>query len=152
MRRLRPGDILAGAAALALLVVSFLHWYGIEGRTGGLSAWRAFSVVDVFLAVAILSGLALAALQVAGRGPAIPVAAQIVASTVALAATLLVAYRILNQPGPNDAVEVEIGAWLGLLCCAALFVGAWWSMSDDRPRPADPPAPEPERRPAPSRT
>jgi hypothetical protein len=152
MRRLRPGDILAGAAALALLVVTFLDWYGVQGRTGGLSAWSAFSVVDVFLALTIACGLALAALQVAGRGPAIPVAAQIVTVTVALATTLLVAYRILNQPGPNDAIEVKIGAWLGLLCCAALFVAAWMSMADDRPRPADPPAPEPERRPAPSRS
>ena len=151
MRRLRPGDILAGAAALGLLVVTFLDWYGVQGRTGGLSAWSAFSVVDVFLALTIACGLALAALQVAGRGPAIPVAAQIVTVTVALATTLLVAYRILNQPGPNEFVEVHAGAWLGLLATVTIAAGTWLGLSDERPRPVDPAAPTPERRPTPAR-
>ena len=152
MRRVRPGELLAGTAALALLALTFTDWYAARGRSVGLNAWSAFSVVDVFLALAILAGLALVVVQVAGRGPAVPVALEILTSAVALATFLLVAYRILDQPGPDDQIEVRAGAWLGLLACAALFAGAWWSLADDRPRPADPPAPAPERRPAPSRT
>jgi hypothetical protein len=152
MRRVRPGEMLAGTAALALLALTFTDWYGARGRSGGLSAWSAFSVVDVFLALAIVAGLALLAVQVAGRGPAVPMAVEVLTTAVALAAFLLVAYRILDQPGPDDEIEVRAGAWLGLLACAALFAGAWWSMADDRPRPADPPAPTAERRPAPSRS
>jgi hypothetical protein len=152
MRRVRPGELLAGTAALALLALTFTDWYAARGRSVGLNAWSAFSVVDVFLALAILAGLALVVVQVAGRGPAVPVALEILTSAVALATFLLVAYRILDQPGPDDQIEVRAGAWLGLLACGALFAGAWWSLADDRPRPADPPAPAPERRPAPSRT
>jgi hypothetical protein len=148
----RPGELFAALAAAGLLVISFLDWYGAQNREAGLNAWQAFSVLDLLLGVVIALALALAVSNVAGRGPAAPVALSVITSTLALAATLLVLYRILNQPGPNDVIEVRAGAWLGLGAVAALFGGAWWSMSDDRPRPADPPAPEPERRPAPPRS
>ena len=61
-------------------------------------------------------------------------------------------YRILNQPGPNEAIGVSTGAWVGLVACAGVFFGAWLSLSDERPRPADPVPPVPERRPTPARS
>jgi hypothetical protein len=148
----RAGELFAAVAGAALLVITFLDWYGTRGREAGLSAWQAFSLLDLLLGVVIVCALALAVLNIAGRGPASPVALAVITSTLALAATLLVLYRILNQPGPNDVIEVRAGAWLGLAAVAAVFGAAWWSMSDDAPRPADPPAPEPERRPAPPRS
>jgi hypothetical protein len=148
----RPGELFAAVAAAALLVITFLDWYGTRGREAGLNAWQAFSLLDLLLGLVIVCGLALTLLNIAGRGPAVPVALGVITSTLGLAATLLVLYRILNQPGPNDVIEVRAGAWLGLGAVAALFGGAWWSMSDETPRPADPPPPEPERRPAPPRS
>ena len=152
MRRVRPGEIVAGVAGLALLVVLFLDWYSVAGRAAGLSAWDAFTVVDVLLALLALLGIALLVSQVAGRGPALPVALEVITTTLALAATLLVLYRIANQPGANDGVGVAVGAWLGAACCVALFLGAWLALRDERARPADPPPPEPERRPTPARS
>ena len=152
MRRIRPGEIVAGMAGLVLLVSLFLDWYTVAGRGGGLSAWDAFTVVDVLLAIVALLGIALLVSQVVGHGPALPVAIEVITTTLALAATLLVLYRILNQPGSNDVVDVAVGAWLGAACCLALFLGAWLALSDERPRPADPPPPEPERRPTPARS
>ncbi len=152
MRRVRPGEIVAGAAGLLLLIALFLDWYTVAGRGGGLSAWDAFTVVDVLLAIVALLGIALLVSQVVGRGPSLPVALEVVTTTLALAATLLVLYRILNQPGSNDVVDVAVGAWLGAGCCLALFLGAWLALSDERARPADPPPPEPERRPTPARS
>jgi hypothetical protein len=152
MKRLRPGEIVAGVAGLALLVVLFLDWYTVAGRGGGLSAWDAFTVVDVLLALVALLGIAVLVSQVAGRGPSLPVALEVITTTLALAATLLVLYRILNQPGSNDVVGVAVGAWLGAACCFALFIGAWLALSDERARPADPLPPEPERRPTPARS
>jgi hypothetical protein len=148
----RPGELFAALAAAALLVITFLDWYGPQNREAGLNAWQAFSVIDLLLGAVIVLALTLALANVAGRGPAVPVALGVITATLSLAATLLVLYRILNQPGPNDVIEVRAGAWLGLAAVAALFGGAWWSMSDERPRPADPAAPEPERRPAPPRS
>ena len=65
-------------------------------------------------------------------------------------------YRILNQPGPNEFVEVKLPAFLGFLCVLAIAAGGWRSMRDeqwqDAPVPTDvrpaPPAEGP-REPAP---
>ena len=92
----------------------FLGWYSVSARDDSLTAWGAFSVVDVLLALVALLGIALALSQVIGRGPTLPVALGVITTTLALAGTLLLLYRILNQPGPNDLISVEAGAYLGL--------------------------------------
>ncbi len=152
MRRVRTGEIVAGVAGVVLLLSLFLEWYTVRGRAEGLTAWSAFSFVDLLVCLVALLGIALAVSQVVGRGPALPVAIGVITTTLALAATLLVLYRIVNQPGPNDAIGVGAGAWVGLAACLGVFLGAWLSLSDERPRPADPVPPVPERRPTPARS
>ena len=152
MRRVRIGEIVAGVAGAVLLLSLFLEWYTVRGRAEGLTAWSAFSFVDLLVCLVALLGIALAVSQVVGRGPALPVAIGVITATLGLAATLLVLYRILNQPGPNDAIGVGAGAWVGLAACLGVFLGAWLSLSDERPRPADPVPPVPERRPTPARS
>jgi hypothetical protein len=152
MRRVRIGEVVAGAAGAVLLASMFLDWYSVSGRDDSLTAWGAFGVVDVLLAVVALLGIALALSQVVGRGPTLPVALGVVTTTLGLAGTLLLLYRILNQPGPNDVIGVSLGAWIGLAASLGVFLGAWLSLSDERPRPVDPPPPEPQRRPTPARS
>jgi hypothetical protein len=135
-----------------LLVVLFLPWYGVRGRAATLSAWQAFSVVDLVIALVAVLGIAVLVVQIAGRGPAAPVALAVITATLSLVAFVLIAFRILDQPGPNEFVTVRAGAWLGLLATALVAGGTWLSLSDERPRPVDPPAPEPERRPTPARS
>ena len=161
MRRVRIGELVSGAAGVVLLVSMFLDWYSVSPRVlfgamdeqfRSVDAWAAFSVVDVLIALVALLGIALALSQAIGRGPALPVALGVITTTLALAGTLLVLYRILNQPGPNDLISVEAGAYVGLLASLGVFLGAWLSLSDERPRPVDPPPPEPQRRPTPARS
>jgi hypothetical protein len=152
MRRVRIGEIVAGAGGVLLLVSMFLGWYTVRGRDDNLTAWGAFGFVDVLLAVVALLGIALALSEVVGRGPVLPVALGVITTTLGLAGTLLLAYRILNQPGPNDVIGVSAGAWIGLVASLGVFLGAWLSLSDERPRPVDPPPPEPQRRPTPARS
>ena len=57
--------------------------------------------------------------------PALPVAASVITTTLGALATLLVLYRILNQPGPNDFIEVKLGAFLGFLAVLAIAVGGF---------------------------
>jgi heme A synthase len=128
MRRVRAGELVAGGAGLVLLAAMFLNWYSIRGRDDSLTAWSAFSVVDILLAVVALLGIALAVSEVVGRGPSLPVALAVITTTLALAGTLLLAYRIVNQPGPNDVVEVEAGAWLGFVAAIVIASGGWRSM------------------------
>jgi hypothetical protein len=159
MRRVRIGEVVAGVAGVVLLASMFLDWYSVSPETvlggggeRGVSAWGAFSVVDLFLALVALLGIALALAQVVGRGPALPVGIGVVATTLALAGSLLLLYRLVNQPGPNELISVDAGAYLGLLATLGVFVGGWLSLSDERPRPVDPLPPEPRRRPTPARS
>ena len=159
LSRLRPGEMIAGAGGVVLLVVMFLDWYAAGGQTQvqgqdfeisfGFNAWQAFSVTDLILALTAATGIALAVLTASRRSPALPVALSVVTSTLGIFATLLVLYRILNQPGPNDFVEVKFGAFLGFLAVLAIAAGGYRSMRDeegpDAPMPTDVrPTPAPE--------
>ena len=122
MRRLRTADWLAGGGSAVLLASMFLHWYGVLGGQFAVTAWQAFGVLDIVLALLALVPLALVATQATRESPTIPVAFSVLSSLAGLVATLLILYRILNQPGPNDLVDVEFGAWLGLLSGLAFFL------------------------------
>ena len=163
LSRLRPGELIAGGGGVALLVVMFLDWYALVGLGEvAANAWQAFSVTDLILALTAVSGIALAVLTASRRSPALPVALSVITSTLGVLATLLVLYRILNQPGPNDFVEVKFGAFLGFLSVLAIAAGGYRSMRDEegegapmptdmRPTPAregpTDPAPPPEAEP-----
>jgi hypothetical protein len=144
MGRLRGGEWVAAAGGVALLASMFLDWYGASTVTSGPlddqqpvpfaplqaggSAWQAFSVLDVVLALLALVPLALFVLQATRESPSLPVAFSVLTTLAGALATLLILYRILNQPGPNDAVEVELGAWIGLAGAAVTGAGGWRSM------------------------
>jgi hypothetical protein len=141
LSRLRQGEVIAGLGGLALLIVMFLDWYSaggsatLNGRTIevklGLNAWEAFSVTDVILALTGLAGIGLAVITASRRSPALPVAASVITATLGALATLLVFYRILNQPGPNQFFQVKVGAFLGFLSVLAVAVGGWRAIRDE---------------------
>lgn len=153
VRRLRTGEALAGAAGFLLIVVLFFTWYDVSPCTPPANcspnAWQAFGFIDVVLLVAGLSGVGLALLTAAQRTVAVPVAMTVVTAGMGLLALLLVLYRIINQPGPNEIVTVGAGAYLGLLCCAGVCLGGFMAMRDDGPGLGERAAPEVPTRPAP---
>jgi hypothetical protein len=149
MKRLRPADWLAAAGGGALIVSLFLDWYGTTNREASVNAWEAFSVVDVVLVLTGALALALAAAQATRSSPALPVAIGVLTAAAGIAATVLVLYRLANQPGPNEFIEVELGAWIGLAAVLCVAVGGWLSMADER-SPHAPPVDVPVR-PAPPR-
>ena len=161
LSRLRTGEKLAAAAAVLLFIDLFLSWYGVKigggldafaqaaGADTSASAWTVFSLLDLVLLVVILVALAWAVLTATQRAPALPVAFSVIVTALGALATLLVLYRILNQPGPNEFVELQLGAFLGFVCTLALAAGAWQSMRDESwpAAPVEPevhPAPPPE--------
>jgi uncharacterized membrane protein len=172
LSRLRHGDLIAGIGGVALLITLFLTWYSAGGSATfqgqdievslNLTAWEAFSITDLILALTALSGIAVAALTATRRSPAMPVAAAVITTTLGALATLLVVYRIVNQPGPNEFLEVKFGAFLSLLAVLAVAVGGFRAIRDEegeetpiptdvRPTPAAEgpadPAPPPEAEP-----
>ena len=151
LSRLRLGDVIAAACGLALLLVMFLDWYAAGGTTSvggrsieisvGFSAWEVFGITDLLLALAGATAVMLAVITASRRSPALPVAASVITTAAGAFATLLVLYRILNQPGPNEFIEVEFPAFLGFLCALGITAGGWLSMRDeqwpDAPMPTD---------------
>jgi multisubunit Na+/H+ antiporter MnhB subunit len=111
-----------------LFLDMFMSWYSVDvggalgaqaARTAGIdtsvSAWQAFSTTDVILFALVVATLA--SLFVGNRAPGGVVAA------IGAFATLIVFWRILNQPGPNKIINVDWGAYVGLLLCALLTYG-----------------------------
>jgi hypothetical protein len=152
MGRLRAGELIAGTGGLALLLALLLDWYAPDlGLTAtfdlGLDAWESFSVLDYVLTLLALFPLALVVLQATRDSPSLPVAFSVLTTLAGLLATLLILYRIVNQPGPNEQVAVEAGAWVGLAAAVAVAVGGWLSMRmEAMPGVAPPPVedmPEP---------
>jgi hypothetical protein len=148
VRRLRLSEWLAALAGVGLIVSLGLDWYGVRGRETGISGFAAFGVIDVLLVVVAATGIALAVLQATRDRPALPVAAAVFTVTAGILGMLLVLYRIANEPGPDEFVDVRAPAYLGLLATAALTVGGWLSLATEAVRGL-PPGPEPELRPAP---
>ena len=169
--RLRSGEILAGAGAVALFVLLFLDWFepGVRPRvteTSGrvigpeqhLSGWTSLGwVMDVLLLAVIVLALWLAASTVFAGTVSQPVAAGVLLSAAsALALGALIMRVFVVQPGlgiglPNDLVDVRYPAYLGIAALAVIVAGAWRSMADERtdapesayePPPARPAPPE----------
>jgi len=159
MRRVRGADWIAGAGGVALLASLFTGWYsgaalsapgvGYAPLDLGLNGWQAFSVLDLVLALLALSPLALVALQATRDSPSLPVAFSVLSTVAGALALLLILYRIVDQPGPNEAVEVELGAWLGLAAATAMTAGGWRSMRVEAMPGVPPPAVEDLPAPAP---
>jgi len=152
MSRLRLGEWLAGAGGAVLLIaLAAVPWYEIESPLGSLvalSGFESFSILDLYLALVGACGLMLLALQSTQRSPALPVGAAVLTILLGAVAVLLVAYRIVNQPGDNEFVEVRAGAWVGLAAAVVVTAGAWLSLREERVGGL-PPGPEPELRPPP---
>ncbi|MEA2404080.1 MAG: hypothetical protein QOE08_727 [Thermoleophilaceae bacterium] len=114
------------------------------------NAWQAHALIDRLILLAMLAAivlaLAAAVLQAADRRDrARRVSA--LTSFVALAAFVLIAYRIFQPPGLNDAAVVKAGAPLALLCTALITIGARIATISDRRRegeaPGEPDEPAP---------
>jgi drug/metabolite transporter (DMT)-like permease len=162
--RLTRGHVVAAVAALVLLLVMAMDWYGshaadlahdvansvqTKGADAGeagramhddaerviardeKNAWQENGTLDRVLLAMLLASVFLplyaAAHRAAGRRSNPPWTPSALAGIVAAATALLVAYRIINQPGNDLTTTVKIGAPLGLLCLAAIGLGSAWA-------------------------
>jgi hypothetical protein len=131
VNRLRIGEMVVAAGAAVLFLVMFLDWYGVEGTSVAANAWQVFTWVDLYLFLTIIVALGLAILTMTQRTVALPVSASVLVTALGALATLLILYRIINQPGPNELISVQIGAYLGLLAAATITLGGYLSMRDE---------------------
>ncbi|MDA0163798.1 hypothetical protein OM076_26240 [Solirubrobacter ginsenosidimutans] len=160
MRRAEP---IAGLGGVLLLVSLFLPWYmpnlptALDGATlqvkqftlvvESVTAWQAFTVTDILLAVIALPAILVPVISVTTSGPAKSIGIAVIASATGWLAILLVVFRLLDPPGPNGAADLRYGAWLALAGAILAWVGSWLSMRDESTPGAV--APDVPRRPVP---
>ena len=132
LRRVRVWEWLTGLAGVALLVSLFLPWYG-RGDTG-LTAWEAFAVTDVVLALLALMAIALPVITALQRTASVPQAWTALTMLVAVPAVLMVLFRLIDTAGAG--LGREPGLWLGLAATLAAFACNYRSMGDPRFPPA----------------
>jgi hypothetical protein len=130
----RLGELVGAACGLGLLVVSFLPWYSAGGENA--TAWQTFSVVDLFIAAAVIAALSVGICVTFRISVSYPVAGSTVTTLFGSLALILIAYRLVNPPG--SGLDLEYGAWLGLLSAAGVAVGGYLGMQDVSAEPAAP--------------
>ena len=162
LRRLRAGEWLAAAGAVALAVVLFLEWFEerlparvteTAGRfvreDPGASGWSSLGWLMVALLVVVIALAAWLVATTASDAPVSqPVMAAVLLSALGPVALLALVVRVaIAQPGADQLVETEPGAYLGIAALAVLVAGAWRSIADERtgaPESAyTPPSPRP---------
>jgi hypothetical protein len=143
LRRLRAGELLAGAGAVCVIVALFEPSY--ERNGGQVDAWETFGPAVVLLLVAAGVALWLVLSTIAERSVAMPVAAGVWCVLFGFIAVVCATIRVLERPGHASALC--FGVWLALAGAVAILVGAWLALRDERTSRYDPATPEPRPRP-----
>ncbi len=150
INRLSMGDKIAGASAIALLLImTIFKWFGLEvessvagfGVSDSLNAWKSFSFIDIILLITALAALAMVYLHASSTRVDLPVSISVIVTALGALSVLLILFRILSPPdfetGGVDVAGVdisntrEIGAFLGLLAAAALTYGGFRAMQEE---------------------
>ena len=142
LSRLRTGERIALAGAVALAVLLCLDWFFLstpDARIGahesGIRSLGWFA--ELILIAAILLALAMAFTTVTERATGVPIVLSVLTVVLGFVATVAIALRLIFQPtlgvdaGSGD-VDLELPAWLGLITAGAIAVGGWIAIGDER--------------------
>ena len=122
MKRLRPGDYLAGLGGLVMFCSTFAPWTQLSDGTE--DGWRSLAVLDLWLLIASLIVMALPVITATQEDPALPVKWDVFSAWITLISIIVVAIKVLGG--------VEWGGVLALVGSVAAFAGCWWAMRDQR--------------------
>jgi hypothetical protein len=103
-----------------------LPWYSAGGENA--TAWQAFSVVDIFIAAAVVAALSVGVCVLFRISVSYPVAGSTVTALFGAIALVLIAYRLVDPPGSD--LDLEAGAWLGLVAAAGVALGGYLGMQE----------------------
>lgn len=133
LRRLRAGEVLLASSGVMLLVSLFLPWYE-AANAETLTGFESLAVVDVLLALAAASAVAIVPITASQRVPAVPIALDALLTIAGMLATVLVLIRVANLP--DAAAGRDFGLWLALGGAVGIVVGGLVAMRDERPSSA----------------
>jgi hypothetical protein len=127
VRRLRSGELVAAAGAVALGVVLFADWFG--GRSG----WATLTVGRFLLVLTIALALTLVVVTLRAGTVSMALSAGVVTIGIGALALLYLLYRVgIDEPGRNALVGLDAGAYLGVVCLLGIIGGTWRALADER--------------------
>jgi hypothetical protein len=136
--RPRPGELIAAACGVLLLVALLLPWYGRDTDIAGAvisetwTAWKTLPVVAVALFLVAVIAIAVPAARVLGSAPA-SFRGDRVLVILGVVGVALVLFRLIDMPIPD--IELQggdhtdssrgPGLFLALLATAGIAFGGW---------------------------
>jgi hypothetical protein len=131
LTRLGTGHRIAAGAAVLLFIDSWLlDWYGVNGLDGGVSAWTAFSITDLLILLTVVVAIGAAVLHLQNLDGATPIPPPLAVVGVAGYTTLIILYRIVNEPHADNLIDVKFGAYLGFVLCALVAFGGFKALNE----------------------
>jgi len=130
--------MIAAASAIALLIIMFIGWFGIEDFEGGANAWESFSFIDLVLLLTILAAIGTAVMSANAQSVNLPVALSAIVTGLAILSVLLILFRIISPPdlvgdafGVDSDTTRQIGVFLGLLAALGIAYGGYEAMREE---------------------
>jgi hypothetical protein len=143
LRAIRVGELVAACGSGLVIASLLLPWY--ESPAGRLDAWDTFGPGIALLLAALCSALAMFVSALTERGTALPIATAVWCVPLGLLGVVSAVVRVTERP--DHATGLCAGAWLALVGAAAILVGAWLAIRDERPSIYPPASPRPRPRP-----
>lgn len=153
LNKLTQSERVIGISAIALLIFSFLPWYG--KFSGSRNGWDyfLFGIIPVFLGIIMVAQIAIARFSET-KLPDLPITwAQVHLIAGGLAALLVLLKLIIGDKVgggtilgthiPSISLDRKFGIFLSLIAAIGLVVGAWLKNQESAaaaPPPAAPPA------------
>ena len=146
--------LIAAGGGLLLFISLFLNWLGAGDLS--LSAWEYFDLVDIVLALIALIVIVIGVMLFTGNTGNLPAAPGPIVKTASIVALAIVAAFVLDPIDfSGEGVDIEFGAWLGLIASIVMLVGGMQlrdAPAAPRTRvqepPTSPPPPPPPANPA----
>jgi hypothetical protein len=139
--RLRRGERVVGVGAVLLFIfMFFFKWFGfavpgvggaylnIAGVSTSWNAWHSMEVIRWLLLFTLLAGALLVALVGSDRKLQLPLSPAVVTAGLGALSTIFVFYRVIISH-PFAHADVKVGAYLGLVSCAAITYGGYLAMT-----------------------
>ncbi len=143
VRQLRLGELVVLVGVVCLAGSLFVPWY--SGSLGNLDAWDTFGPAMALLLACLCAGLAMLISALGERSTALPISAAVWCVLLGLIGLIAAIVRVLERP--DHASSLCAGPWLALAGSAAVLLGAWLAIRDERPSLYRPAHPEPRPRP-----
>ena len=126
--RLKQGEILAGAAGVALFIFLFLDWFGAGDV--GVNGWDSLGgdVTGFIVFLAAIAGMKLAGMAAMGLRLNIGLRRGVITAVLGYLASAIIVWRILATP---EGADIKFGLILGLAAAVAITIGAALALRED---------------------